>query len=306
MEFEILYNQEAFTKSKDISQASTFDEIIKYVNSNYKDDAEKLSMICGWFFYNFDYDIKNFITGETYSNPEVIFNRKKGICYDMCILFQAFCSELNVRCEIFEGYTKDLDGQFNLCETNHSWNAVYINDNWYHCDILWTIGELLVEEYKPQEFSFRKKVSYWNFLNRGDFSFLDDHIPAIPMWQLQSIVIEIEYFTNKTPNKQSTIIDFNAEIEEFYHLDELSKSLLLADKAHKYNNQNHNILTVNYYNAAVELFNSAKREKGNEGIKKAVSYLDIAKGNVEKSCNGVSELEINIDEAIKLMRQYAP
>ncbi len=297
-------DQSSFDKAKNINVDYSFNEIIDYISSNTKEDNEKLSMLCGWFYFNFDYDIEMFKSGEVNSDWETSFSTKKGICYDICNLFQKFCSELEVRCETIEGYTKGFDKQFNFCETNHTWNIVKIDDDWFHCDVLWTIGELVGNSLQDSLY-FQKRDNYLFFLSRNDGIFMSEHIPAMPIWQLKNIVIPLEYQNASEHIDEAIIVDYKKELDNFYKLDDISRSLFLADKAHEFNPENFNIKTVNYFNAGVEYYNIGNKSNDKGMIQKAEQLFLVAKENVGKSCNGVTVLEDRINEGLKKIRNYS-
>lgn len=306
-DLEIQFDQDSFEKAEEIKPDASFDEIVLLVKNQYKEDFKRLSMICGWFYYNFDYDIKKFETGGNSEDYRIVFDKKKGICNDICILFSEFCNKIEIRNEIIEGYTKGFGDSLNLKETNHVWNIVFVNNKWFHCDVLWTIGVLDGTPIK-NNLVFKKRLIYWNFLNRCDDTFLKDHIPAIPLWQLRRIIIPLDDLINDTYNSSDNlkIVNVNDELDKLYNLDEITRSLKIANEAHKYNPNNYNILTVNYYNAGVEEFNTGVNSKNFNQIKLAEKYFTKAKQSIAYSDGDVKKLENSINLGLKKVKAYAP
>jgi len=108
----------------DVNHEKQFDEIC----SGFSTDKEKAKVAYTWIINNitYDYDCNPFYQ---YSNIDKTLRTKKGICYDIAILFTAICRSQNIPCYSVDGYRKD-DYQY-----KHTWNRVCIDGSWYNVDI---------------------------------------------------------------------------------------------------------------------------------------------------------------------------
>lgn len=64
------------------------------------------------------------------------------------------CSYAGLFCTVLTGFAKGLDyrpgDKFKGTEYNHSWNAVYIDNNWYLVDSHWATRYLISEKNMPE------------------------------------------------------------------------------------------------------------------------------------------------------------
>ena len=60
----------------------------------------------------------------------------KGICGDFAALFDRFMKLLNIESTYVAGCVAKFGEKFSKA-SNHSWNLVKIDGNWYHIDVTW-------------------------------------------------------------------------------------------------------------------------------------------------------------------------
>lgn len=268
-----------------ILPTTSFDDLIHIIDKYDSSSFKKLSIVAGWYYNNFDYDITKFYNQNQaqQQNYYDIYKNKNGICKDYTLLFAAICNKLNIVNEIIEGYTPQYESENkNYFETNHVWNVVNINGQWYHCDLLGFCGYVFFND-STEKIEFVKQKKYSNFLTQHP-SFIIKHIPADPIWQLSDYPIPIDsiettkiYYESSLQSIQKP--NFYKQIDDYIKLPAIEKSLKFADNAYRYNPNNHNIIAVNYYNAAVTIFNNYPNNKSK--LKFALAYLEKSKTHID-------------------------
>ena len=100
------------------------------------------------------------------------------------------CKALGLECVLISGYSKGtsyVDGQMPK-KTNHAWNAVKIDSQYYLIDSTWGAGTCSGDV-------FNKKFREFYFCTNPEL-FIHKHFPADSQWQLLSRIITIEVFVN--------------------------------------------------------------------------------------------------------------
>jgi len=124
-------------------------------------DVEKFRAIYTWVCNNIEGDPKQdnevIKKREAYKNDSVaflkwnkefkkiafekLFKQKKTMCTGYAYLIKELSFLVDIECEIVDGYgrttTTNVD---NLDLTNHSWNAVKLDNKWYLADATWSSG----------------------------------------------------------------------------------------------------------------------------------------------------------------------
>ena len=81
------------------------------------------------------------------------------------VMFVFLSSYAGLYCTVLTGFAKGLDyrpgDKFKGSEYNHSWNAVYIDGNWYLVDSHWATRYLISEKNMPENL-----VSYFTMLEK--------------------------------------------------------------------------------------------------------------------------------------------
>ena len=131
-------------------------------------DVDKLWLIYIWIIENLDYDtesIKKEIDDQIDYNTQVILEYGKCICNGFSSMFKELCESIGLKCVRVSGYTKGFHYTFGtrFTRTDHTWNAVKLNEFWYPCDLTWGSGSL------ESEFKFSKKFNPYYFLTPPQF-----------------------------------------------------------------------------------------------------------------------------------------
>ena len=112
------------------------DDIINDFNKKYKDDSAKITDIAKigkWIKKNIIYDEK-----EKSNSALEIYQKKKGVCKQYTILFNALLYSLGYKCIYVSGFVIKNNDYFNLSDA-HSWSLVRINNKWLPFDVTWGI-----------------------------------------------------------------------------------------------------------------------------------------------------------------------
>jgi hypothetical protein len=206
------------------------DLLSEYLQEGMETDLEKVRSIYLWIAFNITYDMEKFLGGrfEGQTIPGVL-KGKKAICDGYSNLFSALCNSAGIENRKIIGYSKGYGynpGQ-KFAVSNHAWNAVMINEEWYLLDVTWAASRSNNSDFKPGE----KNLEHY-FLTDPEV-FLIDHLPEDPQWQLLEEPISLEDFEagkNVPKSKKSSEIDKNTDV--------YGKEIALYDRVTRHNPRN--------------------------------------------------------------------
>ena len=207
--------------------ASSPKELELELTAPYKTDIEKTRAIFSWIAQHISYDYKS---GRLHSKDkklsatsaidydvdtssdlkplnqlvaEEVMKNRIAFCYGYSRLFKCLCDYASIPCEIINGYAR---GHFNKVgnnfRTNHSWNAVKIDSNWYLVDVTWASGYFT---YNSNEFIKHFDDQY--FLTSPE-QFALDHFPDDLEWSLLQQPPAIKEFQH-SPYKSRCFTKYN-------------------------------------------------------------------------------------------------
>lgn len=300
----VQFDRASFDLRDSIPENLSMNQVILQINRLCSTDAEKLSLVAGWMFKNISFDLQKFARGGGIPDYRTVFASKKGICGDYASLFHHFCRQLHIKCEIIEGYVPEFGVESrNYVETNHAWNLVRIGNEWYHFDLLGFSGVLT--QASSSGYQFIKQPDPTKIFTT-ELSFIAEHIPADPIWQLSDYPIPMDTLLKNGSHSRidsaSARQNYKEKIDQYLKMSAVQKQLAFADNAYTYNPHNCNAIVVNYYNASVDLINSGKGDRNK--LLKARKYLNRARQFVGKASNGVEKLKPEIDESLLIINKY--
>jgi len=187
---------------------SELSDLINYLKNETQNlnMLEKAYVVFYWMAENIIYDKTELKDNKNIdSTPEGIYKYGKTVCFGYSKLFADIAKSIGIETEYIKGYAKG--SEYNPGEqmenTNHEWNAVKINDNYFLIDPTWGAG-LLEENIHIKELD--------------DFYFLPNpkhliftHFPEDPKWQLLKNPITKEEFINQ--------ININSKFFTFHFTD---------------------------------------------------------------------------------------
>lgn len=173
---------------------NTFNDLLMdlVIKPGFQTELEKARVIFRWMTAKNMYNIK-FSNCEKGSPEETLeaFKNKKGT---YARIFETICGYSGLHCTVVTGLAKGLDyhpgDEFKGTNYNHSWNAVFIENNWYLVDSHWATRYLVADNQK-------ENLVY----EYDDFYFLTDpeqliysHWAHRPEWQLLTHPLTMEEF----------------------------------------------------------------------------------------------------------------
>lgn len=189
------------------------DKLANDLANGLTEDYEKVRAIFTWIAANIDYDVKAFHKGSapirfTYSTEEElqqllaeenerivreVLKNRMGVCDGYSRLFLTLCERSGIEAETIDGYgrnTLEVRGGSVVDNSNHTWNAVRINERWYLLDPTWASGYT-----DPAVSRFTRKFREGFYLTPPE-KFIYDHFPEDSRWQLLEKNVSWSEFVN--------------------------------------------------------------------------------------------------------------
>lgn len=152
-----------------------------------RNDLEKVRAIYIWISTNIDYDY-------TYTNyyAEETFRDRKGVCNGFATLFKEMCDVAGLQAKVVSGYAKGVSYQTGKTtpESNHAWNAIYLEGKWHHIETTWA--------------SCTKEFDYYFMTNPEQFIFT--HLPLNESYN--QYTASWDYAVNQPAQLLQTPVDF--------------------------------------------------------------------------------------------------
>lgn len=151
--------------------------LVEYLIQEATSETEKARAIYSWMTHHIQYDEAAALQNKRINRFLAdILSRKKGICHDYALLFQAMCRHAGINCQVISGYARtDLTTYAFPSSPNHAWNVVWLDGKWHLLDATW--GSIEGQDAWMTQY----KSSY--FLSPPEL-FVLNHLPNMPMWQL--------------------------------------------------------------------------------------------------------------------------
>ncbi|WP_202013885.1 transglutaminase domain-containing protein [Chryseolinea lacunae] len=248
---------------------------------------EQIEMLLLWSFEYMKPDAARFFNGGEPLSTSVAFTQRLGLCDELSSIVSDFCKTLSIPCMKVTGYVKytNFKAGDKFYETNHAWNVIRIDDQWKSFDLFWSICELKENASKGHQFKKRLTTDY---LFPAKASFLQDHLPADPVFQFQNYPISITAFTGKVTGIDSTVahlpfLHYKDSLQAMARLTPQTLNLRTAKHEYAFNPSNPNSLITEYFNSAVDIVNSAQSKKAD--LQLAGDYFRAALSLLEKSKN---------------------
>lgn len=128
----------------------------------------------------------------------------KTICSGYAYLVKELCFQAGITCRVIDGYGRTIDA--NIGGTgipNHSWNAVYLANQWYLCDATWSSGVI-----DPEQKQFIAQFDEAYFL-ASPALFVRNHYPLDTAWTLLKEKPTLQQFLNG-PLIYKKLLPYNA------------------------------------------------------------------------------------------------
>ncbi|XP_041934193.1 kyphoscoliosis peptidase-like isoform X1 [Alosa sapidissima] len=167
--------------------------IIEAITVGAVTDLQKLRAIWIWLCHNIEYDVNGYLgMTEMITSIEQVVETRRGVCSGYARLCEQMCSEVGIECRKVSGHSKGASYRPGLhaepTKSNHAWNAVRLQGNWYLLDSCWGAGTVDLTKRV-----FNKCYNEFYFLTDPDM-FISDHFPDEVEWQLLKEPLSLEEF----------------------------------------------------------------------------------------------------------------
>ena len=171
------------------------EEITDYLWAYKTEHTYVLDFYAIFFYYlctNMQYDIKEINKNE--ENLDKIFKSGFANSLQICKLYEFMCKKNLLRIKRIEGFCKLMQLPHykkgsDVSIVNHYWNAIYINKEWYFCDLTFGSGGIKSRNEFQKDF-----FNPYFFLTPAD-NLIESHRPIDDMWQMTTKIIPIKQFS---------------------------------------------------------------------------------------------------------------
>ncbi|XP_061438940.1 uncharacterized protein LOC133363690 [Rhineura floridana] len=170
--------------------------IVPLITKGAKQQLEKARAIWMWLCHNIEYDVDGFLgLSEKIHIPEQVLWSGRGVCSGYAHLCHEMCKEAGLTCVEVSGYGRGAGySQGQSClqkKSNHMWNAVKLDTQWFLLDACWGAGLVDVEKrlFIPRHEDF--------FFLTDPEDFIESHYPDEPEWQLIQPPISLQVFEGR-------------------------------------------------------------------------------------------------------------
>ena len=165
----------------------------KSPNSKYL-DLDKYAIFFYYICTKMQYDIDEKNKDE--KDLEKIFNSGLANSFQFCKLFELMCKKNLLRVKHIAGFCKNKELPYfkigtNSEKINHHWNAIFINNKWYFCDLTFGSGGI-----KPRGEFKKDHFNPFYFLTPAN-TLIETHRPIDDLWQLSTKIIPAKQFSSK-------------------------------------------------------------------------------------------------------------
>jgi transglutaminase-like putative cysteine protease len=191
-------------------KATSLDEVINLIKNLSMDKhvIDRAWIVFYWVSQNIEYDVNSFFSGNIrHQTSDDVFRNKKGVCDAYGTIFKALCDGVQLKCVKVSGYAKGygyVPGKSTFTQTDHAWNVVRLNNQWYFIDSTWGAGHVDTHS------QYQKTLNPHYFLTRPEHM-IYDHLPENSKWQLLSPPVSMQQFL-LLPYVYSTFFDLQLEI----------------------------------------------------------------------------------------------
>nr|XP_020632994.1 kyphoscoliosis peptidase-like [Pogona vitticeps] len=175
--------------------------LVPLITEGARSQLERVRAIWVWLCHNIEYDVDGFLgLSEKIHTPQQVLQTGRGVCSGYAHLCREMCREAGLTCVEVSGQGRGAEyshGRSCLQQkSNHMWNAVELEGQWFLLDVCWGAGLVDVEKrlFTPRHDDF--------FFLTDPEDFVESHWPDDPVWQLLQPSIAREVFEKrvfKTP-----------------------------------------------------------------------------------------------------------
>ncbi|XP_061750948.1 kyphoscoliosis peptidase [Nerophis ophidion] len=189
--------------------------IVQSITKVSKTEVDKVRAIWVWLCHNIEYDVSGFLGhSERMTSPEEVIASGRGVCCGYSSLCTDMCRLVGIECQEVAGHSKGIgyrQGQsFKNVKSDHLWNAVLLEGQWFLMDACWGAGQVNMKEE-----SFVKRFDDFYFLTDPE-EFIESHFPDEEKWQLLESPITLEDFERRV-FKTSSFFSMGLRLMQPHH-----------------------------------------------------------------------------------------
>ena len=174
-----------------VEQTESVEKLSAYLTSRWEGDRNKAYAIFRWLSFNVAYDADGFFgrTERKSGDAESVLRHRTAVCAGYANLFDALGKAADLQVHTINGYAKGYGfepGQ-QIKDTNHAWNGVQVNGEWFICEPTWGSG------YLGADLMFHRSPDVSMFLMDPEYA-ICSHYPSDEQWQLLEKPISKEEF----------------------------------------------------------------------------------------------------------------
>ncbi len=177
----------------DVNISSVLKNIANYLTDGIEDPFLQVKTLHDWVALTIAYDAKSYLSG-TIPSQEVasVIDRKTAVCDGYAELLNELLKAADYKSIKISGYARGHGSSIfdnSLPDTsNHAWNAVFIDSNWYLIDSTWDSGHLDGRSFK------RRYTTDYLFIDPQYMIFT--HFPDSSRLQFLEIPVTADNYTN--------------------------------------------------------------------------------------------------------------
>ena len=140
---------------------------------------EKSYVVFLWECQNIAYDTESYFSGRNVDcSPEGVFRNGKTVCSGYAHLYKDLAINLELTVECVSCYSKGYGYEpgKKLTQTDHEYNVINLNNNWFPIDSTWGAGHL-------EGSTYIKQFNEFYFLANPEL-LIKSHFPQDEKWQL--------------------------------------------------------------------------------------------------------------------------
>ena len=197
--------------------------VVAEINKTATNDFEKVKLAHDITALLISYDAASFWSGNLPPQDYfTVLKTGKSVWEGYANVFLEFCNQLKIDCKKVSGYARGVG--FNLLtegtaiESNHAWNMVKVDGNWYLVDCTWDSG------YMNGKVSKQEYKTDWLFTKPEHF--VNSHFPEMSRYQLMSPELTtVELFS--LPSLDPVFYDVVVESSELLKINKTDSSFSL-------------------------------------------------------------------------------
>lgn len=167
---------------------SDYATVARYIASKLSSPREQLKAIHDFVIWHLQYDYESLARGE-YPDQQAsaVFSTKKAVCAGYSRLMSDMGKAIGLDVRYITGQVRNEDG--NLADSGHAWNAAKIDGQWQLIDATWDD-----QDHRKHPDRTRKSGYETTYFMTPPRTFLLDHFPKDPRWQLIEPPIHLQDF----------------------------------------------------------------------------------------------------------------